>query len=133
MKTLLKLSLLSLGLASVLPTLNAADAADGAAHERHPRMRMMMKRRAMLRAHAARKLDLSVDQRAQIKANGAKVREQLKTLRADNSLTKEQKRDKARELLQSARNQFRGVLTPEQQAKIDQFRANRQAKRQGAK
>lgn len=92
-----------------------------------------MKRRAMLRAHAARKLDLSADQRAQIKANGVRTREQLKALRADTSLTREQKRDRAREVLQSARNQFRGVLTPEQQAKLDQARAKRQGKRPGAK
>jgi Spy/CpxP family protein refolding chaperone len=53
----------------------------------------------------------------------------LKALRHDSTLSRTEKRDKARELLQSSRASFRDALTPEQKAKIEQFRANRAEKR----
>ena len=131
MKTFLKISLIALGLgAGALPALQAADTSVDRP-DRHPRLRALLKHRADLRAKVARRMDLSPEQRTQLKAERAKTLDALKALRADSSLTREQKKAKARELLETARSEVRSALTPEQKAKIDQFRADRKAKRTG--
>jgi Skp family chaperone for outer membrane proteins len=121
MKTIAKFSLLALGLAvAALPALTAAPtkAEPGARHA----LRAKVERRAALKREVARRLDLSADQKAELKAKRAETHAALKALRADTSLTREQKKEKARELLQSARSDLRAKLTPEQSAKLDRAR-----------
>ena len=131
MKTLTKLCFLAAGLAAVsLPafaadnaTSNANPAANApATPARHPHLRALAAR-GKLRARIAKRLDLTDAQKQQLKAKRAETKNALQAIRSDASLTKEQKHAKARELLQSARTNFRSVLTPGQQAKLDHMRA----------
>ena len=58
----------------------------------------------------------------------ALLNKQLSTL--DKTLTPEQKRAKAREILQAARTEARSTLTPEQQKRAHRMRDRMQAMRQ---
>ena len=133
MKTFLKISVLALGLgAGTSPILQAATADDNdGGRDRLPRMRAMSRHPAMIRGHVARLLELSPEQRAQFKAGRENARNALKAIRADESLTREQKREKARATLEEARSHLRSVLKPGQQVKIDNFREQRREKRAG--
>ena len=128
MKTFVKITLLATGLAATLATLPFANAADdgtvapAAAAGRHPRLRALMQRQAV-RQRIAQRLDLSADQKAQLKAARASTAAAVKAIRTDASLTTEQKKAKVRETLQATRTQLRGVLTTDQQAKLGQLRA----------
>ncbi|HVS53142.1 MAG TPA: hypothetical protein VHD62_12370 [Opitutaceae bacterium] len=126
MKNLLKLSLLAAGLAVVSVPAFGADSAP-AARARHPVMRALLKQHAV-RQHIAKKLDLSADQVSQLKAKRAGTAAALKSIRADANLTPEQKKAKARETLQAARNDLKSVLTADQQAKLQQMRKNLRAR-----
>jgi Spy/CpxP family protein refolding chaperone len=122
MKTLTKITLLAAGLAAVaLPTF-AADKDAKAAHRGRPGLRALAKHRTELRARIAHRLDLTDAQKQQLKAKRAETKSALQALRADTSLTKEQKHAKARELIASTRGNLRSVLTPDQQTKLDQMR-----------
>ncbi|MGB9587715.1 MAG: Spy/CpxP family protein refolding chaperone, partial [Armatimonadota bacterium] len=65
-------------------------------------------------------LDLTEDQKAKIQEIRKSTHEQLKALKADTSLTPEAKKTKAREIIEAQRSQILGVLTPEQQKKLEQ-------------
>ncbi len=131
MKTLLKTSLIVLGLAAgALPLLQAADATAPANHEkRYPRLRALLKHRAAIRHEVARRLDLTAEQKAQLKAGREKTVATLRALRADPNLTREQKRAQARQTIEAARTEMRGVLTPGQQAKLKEMREKAQQRR----
>lgn len=130
MKTLTRIALLTAGLAvAALPIVNLAHAAvatdDNARPARaakHPRLRALLQHRHAIRQHVARKLDLSADQISQFKAERAKIIAEIKAIRGDPSLTREQKHAKVRETVQAARAEMRGMLTPEQQAKVKHMR-----------
>lgn len=79
-------------------------------------------RRMMVRRHLAHKLGLSPEQIAQLKAARSAAATNIKAVRADATLTPEQKRTRVREIVASTRTQMRSVLTPEQQAKFKQLR-----------
>jgi Spy/CpxP family protein refolding chaperone len=132
MKKLIKFALVAVGLGvgalSALPAA-AAETNTDVPKERHPRLRALVKQRAAMRAEVARRLDLTDEQKAQLKSGRAKTAETLKTLRHDPNLTREQKREQARDALEAARAELRGVLTPEQQAKLDQARESRRTRR----
>jgi Spy/CpxP family protein refolding chaperone len=132
METLLKASLLILGLsAAALPVLQAADTTASAPTEKHhPKLRALLKHRAAIRKAVARRLDLTAEQKAQMKANREKTVATLKALRADPNLTREQKRAQARQTLEAARAEMRNVLTPEQQAKLKDMREKVKARRE---
>jgi Spy/CpxP family protein refolding chaperone len=61
------------------------------------------------------KLGLTVDQKAKMKSIHEGTRDQMKALRADQSLTPEQRHEKARSIREATRRQVLGVLTPPQQ------------------
>lgn len=65
------------------------------------------------------KLDLTADQKAQIKPIIEAAHKQAETVRADTSLTPEQKHAKMREAFQAVRGQIEGILTPEQKQKLE--------------
>jgi len=127
MKTLLKLTLLAAGLAAALPLLQAADPAPAPATGKHPHLRALVKRRAV-RQRIAQRLGLSPDQVTQLKSARAKTATAIKAIRTDNNLTAEQKKTQVRDALKAARTEMRGVLTPDQQAKLRQFRARLRAR-----
>jgi protein CpxP len=122
MKTLIRITLLLAGLAAAaLPAVNAADATAAPA-AKHPRLRAMLMLRQAVRQRVAKKLGLSSDQIAQLKADRAKTVVAMKAIRADSSLTPDQKKTKVRETMQIARAEMRGVLTPDQQTKLQKMR-----------
>jgi len=128
MKTLTKLSLLILGLATLsFPILRAAN--DANADKPALRARPGILRRLAVRRQVIRKLDLSADQISQLKAKRQAVREAAKAIRQDQSLTREQKKAKLRETLQATRGEVRSTLTPDQQAKVKKFRERLKARR----
>ncbi len=121
MKTFTRLTLLAVGLAAALPLVNAADTTPTPA-PKHARLKAFLAHRQALRHHIAKRLDLSADQISRLKAERAKTAAAVKAIRADTSLTPEQKREKIRTTVMTARTEARGVLTPEQQAKAKHLR-----------
>ena len=73
-------------------------------------------------------LNLTTDQRSQLKSIHETTRSQVNAIRNDSALTQEQKAEKLRSLHQSIRQQVSGILTPEQQQKI---KAGRRGGRRG--
>ena len=116
MKTFLKLTLLSVGFVAAFPVLHAADPAPAAtpAHK-HPRLHAFLQRHAAIRHRIAQRLGLSADQLSKLKEARAKTAAAVKAVRADPTLSPEQKKARVREAVQTARTEMRGVLTPEQQ------------------
>ena len=127
MKTLAKIIFIAAGVAVAIPVTNAV-APDFVA--RHPRLRALVVRKAV-RERVAQKLGLSADQVAQLKAERAKAIGELKAIRRDPSLTKEQKKAKARETIQAARSQARGEFSEEQLKKLKRVREHLRARRGG--
>jgi len=130
MKTFTKITLLAAGFAATvaaLPVLAAADTTTGNAAStaapagKHPGLRALLHRRA-IRQQVAKRLGLSADQISQLKSTRASTATAIKAIRADTSLTPDQKKAKARETIQAARTQMRGVLTADQQAKLGKIR-----------
>lgn len=77
-----------------------------------------------LAKHAAgywTQLGLTEDQKAKIQEIRKSTHEQIKALKADTSLTPEAKKAKAHEIIQAQHSQIRGILTPEQQQKLDEM------------
>lgn len=60
------------------------------------------------------KLNLTDDQKAQVKKIHESAKSQMEAVRNDSSLSAEQKDAKSREIRRSARKEMSGVLTPEQ-------------------
>jgi len=118
MKILTKASLLALGLAVVSVPMFAArgERVDPGARKS---IRALVERRAKVRAQVAKRLDLSPEQATQLKAKRADTRNALKSLRADTTLSREQKREKARALLKGTRGELRALLSPDQTHKLD--------------
>lgn len=125
MKTQSKLLLLilSAGL-SVAPLLRAQDApnpdSDSTRAERREKAREHAKEH---RERIAQELDLNDDQKAKMQEINQQEKSAIQAVRADTSLSKEDKRAKAREIHQSFAGQRDTVLTPEQKTKADQLRA----------
>lgn len=125
MKNSSKLLLLALSAGlCVTPLIRAQDeskpANDPTLSEHHEKMRGHMKERG---EHIADVLGLTADQKAKMKGINQQEHAALETVRADGSLSKEQKKAKAQEIHQSFASQRDAILTPEQKAKADQMRA----------
>jgi Spy/CpxP family protein refolding chaperone len=135
MKTFPTVALFALGLVTAaFPLIAATDTtapADTTPGAKFPRLRAMMIRRMAVAKRVAKKLGLSSDQIAQLKALRQQAAGNIKGLRTDSTLTKEQKKAKALAVLQNTRTQMRGVLTADQQARLDQMRQRLGAFRQG--
>ena len=131
MKTLLKMSLLAVGLAAAAASLvNAAEVAPAAAPTgKHAHRHAALAHRQLARHRIAKRLGLSAEQAATLKADRAKTRAAVQAIRADASLTPEQKKAKLRDTVKSARTEMRGVLTADQQAQVQQLRARLRGRR----
>jgi Spy/CpxP family protein refolding chaperone len=134
MKTLTRITLIVAGLATAaLPALTAADTTPAPATTtttttpapaaKHPRLRARLAFRQFIGQRVAKKLGLSSDQMAQLKADRTQTATAVKAIRADTSLTPDQRKSKVRETVQMARTQMLGVLTPDQQAKLQKLQA----------
>lgn len=135
MKNLIKISLVAAAVAATFPFTVAAQTsgtapaaapavAAPAAGAHHPKMhRAMMKRRAALHHRIVRQLHLNATQKTQLKTIRQNTAASLKALRANTSLTPEQRKAQAHQLLAAAHTQMRGVLTPEQQTKLHRMKA----------
>jgi Spy/CpxP family protein refolding chaperone len=73
----------------------------------------------------ASELNLTDAQKAQLKPILEQQRAQMQALKANTSLTQEQKREQFQQLREDGRKQFLSVLTPEQQQKLRDMRAKR--------
>jgi hypothetical protein len=119
MKILTKATLLALGLAVAAAPILAAKVDRAESGPRKASLRALVERRTQVRAHVAKRLELSPEQASQLKAKRAETRNALKSLRADATLSREQKREKARALLKGTRGELRALLSPDQQHKLD--------------
>ncbi len=88
----------------------------------HPRMLRAMTLRRMRMAAVARRLDLTADQRTQIRDIRRQTLTAVKGIRDDAKLTPEQRKAKVREIVQNSRGQIRGVLSPDQQQRLQRMR-----------
>jgi Spy/CpxP family protein refolding chaperone len=99
--------------------------------DQQARMAEIMSHRGRLNAEAvhrvrmgmlASRLGLTHEQRAQIKSIHQKMIAAVTPVRADASLTAEQKQAKVRELRKAGRDETRAVLTAEQQHRLNRIR-----------
>jgi Spy/CpxP family protein refolding chaperone len=89
------------------------------------RTEMQAKRKEMHEKKAKEmqeKLGLSNDQAAKLKSQREATHQQLKALKADQSLTKEQKKEKMKAIKAAAQEQRKTVLTADQLKKMDDMK-----------
>ena len=70
----------------------------------------------------AEMLGLSEDQKSKMQAIGQQERDEMKILRSDSALSKEDRQSKMREIHEKYRTQRDAILTPEQRTKAEQLR-----------
>ena len=75
-------------------------------------------------AELTQKLSLTPEEQATVGGIIASARTQMKALRADDTLSKEDRRARAKAILEASRVQIRAALTPEQQAIFDTLPAS---------
>ena len=104
--------------AGALPTIQAEEPspAEGPSPERREEFRQHFKEHG---ERMAKELGLSDDQKNQMKAIGAEQRTSAEAVRADASLSPEQKREKMHQLMQDSKTKRQAVLTPEQRKKAE--------------
>ena len=76
-------------------------------------------------------LNLTADQKAQLKSIRQSQRDQIMSLRNDKSLSQEQRMAKVRAIREGMRTQVQGILTPQQQQTIKNARTERQERSGG--
>lgn len=81
--------------------------------------------------HLTKALDLTPDQVKELKPIFESTREQMKALHEDQSLTKEQKRERFMAIRKENREKMNKVLTPDQQKKLDDLKKERMARCEG--
>ena len=69
-------------------------------------------------------LNLSADQKTQIKSIREDARKQMQAVKSDTSLSKEQKKAKMKDIHEDTTSKINALLTPEQQQKFAQMQAN---------
>ena len=79
------------------------------------------------------RLGLTADQKTQMKQIRQDEKQQIQAVKGDNSLSKDQKKAKIQEIRQNGTSKINGLLTPEQQQKFAQRRANHRKHHKHAK
>ncbi len=97
-------------------------------HERHMRGDKMGRMGGKHMQKMATELGLTEAQKTQIKNLHEQQRTKAQELRANESLTKEQKMEQFKALHESTQSQVNSLLTPEQQTKFTEMKANRKAR-----
>jgi periplasmic protein CpxP/Spy len=81
----------------------------------------------------AEKLNLTPEQKADLKRIRDNEKQQAQTIKNDSSLTPDQKKAKFQDLRKSSREQMMAKLTPDQQAKFKEMRKEHRGHRHGRK
>ena len=134
MKSMFRIAIIAAGLVvAALPAARAADETQPTPPPPGggPRGEWREHRQEMMGKEMTEKLGLSQDQQDKVKAIREKNQADIKAVRDDASLTEDQKREKIRELRMNSMKDIRAVLTPDQQAKMDQMRKERHEKGPG--
>jgi len=74
--------------------------------------------------HLSTQLNLTEDQKAKIKPMAEDVYKQMNEVHRDSSLSEQERREKIREIHESALGQVKTILNPEQQKKLDEMMAS---------
>jgi len=78
--------------------------------------------------HMTKVLNLTEDQQAKIKPILEDRQQKMSAVMQDSSLNRDDRRAKFREIGSSSHEQIRAILTPDQQKKMDEMRAKREAR-----
>lgn len=81
----------------------------------------------------AEKLNLTPEQKADLKSIRENEKQQAQAIKNDSSLTPDQKKAKFKELRKSSHEQMMAKLTPDQQAKFKEMRKEHRGHRHGRK
>jgi Spy/CpxP family protein refolding chaperone len=81
----------------------------------------------------AEKLNLTPDQKADLKSIRENEKQQAQAIKNDSSLTSDQKKAKFKDLRKSSHEQMMAKLTPDQQAKFKEMRKEHRGHRHGRK
>lgn len=73
-------------------------------------------------------LGLSNEQAAKLEKQRSEMKTQMKALHDNQQLNQEQKREKMKELMKKQKETMKGVLTPEQQKKLDEMKPGHEGK-----
>ena len=129
MKSFVKTFLLTLAAgACALPVIRAEDTTptDTPPPEHHEKGHHFKDRED----HMAKELGLTADQQTQMKALAEEQRKAADAVRADASLTSEQKREKVTQIRLDYKARRQALLTPEQQKKAEEMKAKAKERRQ---
>jgi periplasmic protein CpxP/Spy len=121
--------ILAAALAGLLHTLPAASAAEQTASDPKPTTTAPNERGARARdqmQQIAKELNLTEEQKTQLKPVIQKQAEKARALRADTSLSREERQAKLKTLRAELAPEFKKVLTPEQYEKWQKLRDERQ-------
>lgn len=129
MKNVTKLFLITVGAAILsLPVLRAeAPTPAGAPPEHREKNRERMKD---MGEHMVKELGLTADQQTKMKVLAEEQRVAAETVRADATLSKEQKKEKMQQLRQDFQTKRHTLMTPEQQKKAQEMKGKFQERRQ---
>lgn len=83
-------------------------------------------------AQISEALSLTADQQAIFKAQREKTMEQMRAIHQNDSLTREEKKEQMQGLKESSQASLSGYLTGDQLQKMEEMRAERQARREEA-
>lgn len=125
-----KQSLLALALAGLIYTAPAVaqDAAPSAPDQQSAEMghgHHMMDPAARTE-HLTKKLKLNADQQTKVQSIFTSEQSQMQSLRADSSLSQQDRHAKMMDIHKSSSDQVRAVLNPEQQKKWDEMQAKQE-------
>ena len=81
----------------------------------------------------SKELNLTDEQKAQVKTILDEQSKQMRAMQEDTSLTEEQKHEKMKQIHQSTHSQINGILTPEQQKKFAEMKEQHKGQREGSK
>lgn len=81
----------------------------------------------------SKELNLTDDQKAKVKPILEDQEKQMQALRADTSLSQEQKHEKMMQLHETSHSQINGILTPDQQKKFAQLKEQHMGNQKGNK
>jgi hypothetical protein len=148
MKNIIRNTLLAVGVAGTLaigagayaetaapsapPSRQAGGQSFSGSHARGPlaRHRLRAMRRSAMR-RLARRLHLDHAQRAQARQIHAKAMAAIWAARADEHLTRDQHVAQIRAAVEAGRGEFRGMLNPDQRAKLEQIESRREQRLMG--
>ena len=114
-----KLVVLTLALSTILFTANAQ-------HKREQKMGGKKQHHAQL----AKQLNLSDEQKKQAQANKVALKQKMKELNKNESITVKERRDRKDALRKEQKAKMQALLTPEQKTKMAELKATKMAKRE---